>query len=97
MELLLISAARALIEVAGFALLGQGALALLAGQRRHDNLFYKILQIITAPAIRLTRLITPRIIIDAHLPYLTFFLLLWLWLGLAFLRQTLCAGEGLSC
>ena len=41
-DLLLASVARALLEVAWFSLLGQGALALLVGQRRHGNLIYKL-------------------------------------------------------
>jgi uncharacterized protein YggT (Ycf19 family) len=96
-EILLISLARVLVEVAGLALLGQGLLALLAGKYRHDNAVYKLFQIITKPAVRMVRAVTPRFIIDAHLPMLTFFLLLWLWIGLAALRQYVCALHGLAC
>lgn len=97
LELLLISILRALVEVAGFALLGQGVLALLAGQRRHDNLFYKILQVVTRPVTRAVRFIAPRIIIDAHIPVLTFFLLFWLWIALAMAKRYFCTLHGLSC
>jgi len=96
-EILLISLVRVLIEVAGLALLGQGLLALLAGKHRHNNVVYKLFQIVTAPAVRLARAITPRFVIDAHIPMLTFFLLLWLWIGLAALRQYVCAINGLDC
>ena len=58
-DLLLVSVLRVLVEVAGFALLGQGILALLAGKHRFNNLFYKILQTITGPAIKAVRFITP--------------------------------------
>lgn len=96
-ELLLISILRALVEVAGFALLGQGVLALLAGKYRHDNLFYKILQTITQPVVRAVRFITPRVIIDAHVPMLAFFLLFWLWVGLALAKRYYCGLHGLAC
>lgn len=96
-DLLLVSILRALVEVAGFALLGQGVLAVLAGKYRHDNLFYKILQTITRPVTRLVRAITPRLVIDAHIPYVTFFLLFWLWIALAVAKRTLCASHGLQC
>jgi len=96
-DLLLVSLARVLVEVAGFALLGQGVLALLAGQRRHDNLFYKILETITGPVVRAVRRITPRFIIDAHVPMLTFFLLFWLWIMLALAKRYLCGLHGLAC
>ncbi len=91
-DLLVVSLLRVLVEVAGFALLGRGALALLAGKSRHENLFYKILVTITQPAVNAVRSITPRFIIDAHVPMLTFFLLFWLWIMLALAKRYLC-GE----
>lgn len=96
-EIQLVSMLRVIIEVAGLALIGQGILALLAGRHRHDNLVYKLFQIVTGPIIKAVRFITPKIILDAHIPFLSFFLLFWLWLGLALLRRYLCAMQGLTC
>lgn len=96
-EILLLSIARALVEVAGLALLGQGILAVLAGKRRQDNYIYRLFQIVTAPVVRLVRAITPRFILDAHVPLVAFFLLLWLWLALAFAKRYVCALHGLDC
>jgi uncharacterized protein YggT (Ycf19 family) len=96
-EILLIGIARVLVEVAGLTLLGQGLLALLAGKRRHDNVIYKLFQTVTRPATRLVRAITPRFVIDAHIPLVTFFLLVWIWIGLAALRRYLCVANGLAC
>lgn len=96
-DLFLISLLRVLVEVAGYALLGQGVLALLAGQRRFDNLFYKILQTVTAPPVKAVRKIAPRFILDVHIPFLTFFVLFWLWIMLALARRYLCALHGLQC
>lgn len=89
LDLFLVGALRALIEVAGFALLGQGLLALLVGERRHGNPFYKVLAIVSAPAIRVARFIAPRAIPDTQIPMLTFFLLFSLWIGLAVLKRQL--------
>jgi hypothetical protein len=97
LDLLLVSILRTLVEVAGFSLLGQGILALLAGKHRHDNFFYKILQTITGPVVKATRVITPRLVIDAHIPMLTFFLLFWIWIALAFAKRALCTLHGLQC
>jgi hypothetical protein len=97
LEILLISILRTLVEVAGLALLGQGLLAVLAGRKRDANFVYRLFQIITGPVIKLARLITPRFIIDRHLPVLAFFLLFWLWLALAFLKRYLCTLHGLAC
>lgn len=96
-DILLVSILRVFVEVAGFALLGQGTLAVLAGKYREQNLFYRILRTITQPAVRTVRLITPRVILDAHVPMLTFFLLFWLWVALALLRRHLCGLHGLVC
>jgi hypothetical protein len=96
-DVLLVSILRALVEVAGFALLGRGAVAVLAGKYREQNLFYRILRTISQPAVRAVRLITPRVILDAHVPMLTFFLLFWLWVALALLRRHLCGLHGLVC
>ncbi|MEW5789629.1 MAG: hypothetical protein AB1899_17435 [Pseudomonadota bacterium] len=97
LDILLVSVLRVLVEVAGFALLGQGVLALLAGKHRHNNLFYKILQTVTAPVIKGVRAVTPRFILDAHVPLVSFFLLFWLWVVLAAAKRYLCAMHGLAC
>jgi len=97
LDLFLVSILRTLVEVAGLALLGQGVLALLAGKYRNDNLFYRIFQIVTRPVVRAVRFITPRVIIDAHVPFIAFFLLFWLWIALAMAKRHLCALHGLAC
>lgn len=96
-DLVLVSLLRVLCEIAGLALLGQGALALLAGARRDGNPFYRILKTVAAPAVRIVRLAAPRVIADAHVPPLAFFLLLWLWIALALAKRHLCALHGLAC
>ena len=96
-DILLVSVLRTLVEVAGFALLGQGLLAMLAGKYREQNLFYRILRIVANPVVRAVRFITPRFIIDAHIPFLAFFLLFWLWIVLAIAKRHLCGLHGLAC
>jgi hypothetical protein len=96
-DILLVSILRTLVEVAGFALLGQGLLAVLAGKYREQNLFYRILRTVTQPVVRAVRFVTPRFIIDAHIPMVTFFLLFWLWIVLAIAKRHLCSVHGLAC
>jgi hypothetical protein len=96
-NILLVSVLRTLVEVAGFALLGQGLLALLAGKYREQNVFYRVLRIVTRPVVRAVRFIAPRFILDAHVPFLTFFLLFWLWIVLAIVKRHLCGLHGLAC
>ena len=73
---------RTLIEVAGLALLGQGVLFLLAGANREQNVFYRVLTTLTKPVWRAVRFITPRFVVDRHIGFLAFLLLLtgWYWL-----------------
>lgn len=89
--LFLVTVLRALVEVAGFCLLGQGIVGLLAGRRREENFVYRIFQVITRPALRAVRAVLPAVIIDRHIPHITFFVLLWLWLALAMLKRLLAA------
>jgi hypothetical protein len=60
-------------------LLGQGLLFLLAGPRRHENLVYKMFVTVTAPLMKAVRFVTPRFVVDAHIGFVAFFLLLVLW------------------
>jgi hypothetical protein len=96
-ELMLISVLRALVEVAGMFLLGQGVLYLFAGAKRHSNVVYRVFQVVTGPVVRGVRFITPRVIVDRHVPVVAFFLLFWLWIGLAWMRRVVCTIEGLTC
>ena len=77
-EILLLGVLRAVVEVALLALLGQGLLALLAGARRDTNPIYMLFKIVTKPAVVAARWITPKLVIDKHIPFVAFFLLFWL-------------------
>ena len=60
-------------------MLGQGLLYVIAGSRRQQNLVYKMFATVTAPIMRATRFVTPRFIVDAHIGFVAFFLLLVVW------------------
>jgi len=89
---------KALTEVAGVAFLGQGVLWVLAGSRRDQNIVYNLFKTITSPVTKFTRLITPRVVIDAHIGLVAFFLLIVLWLILtAFkIKMVMEAGSAAS-
>jgi hypothetical protein len=90
-DLFILSVLRALVEVALLALLGQGAVALLAGARRLSNPIYQLFAIVTRPVIVAVRWMTPKAIIDKHVPFVAFFVLFWLWLFLAWAKRYLAA------
>ena len=67
---------KGLNEVALLALLGQAALFVLAGSKRGNNIVYSMLKTVTAPIMKLTRLIAPRFVVDQHIGFLALFVLL---------------------
>jgi hypothetical protein len=73
---------KALIEVAGVAFLGQGVLWVIAGSKRDQNIVYNLFRTITSPITKVTRAITPRVVIDQHIGLVAFFLLMVLWVAL---------------
>ena len=73
---------KALTEVAGVAMIGQGVLYVWAGAKRDQNMAYGIFKTLTSPVMKATRWITPRVVLDQHLGLVAFFLLIILWLGL---------------
>jgi len=87
----LLRALKAVIEVAGFAYLGQGLVAIFSGTKRDENVIYQVFRIVTGPVTRATRAVMPRFIPDRHIPFVAFGLLLWIWIflliGLASLRR----------
>lgn len=85
--LLAVSVLRGVTEVALLSLIGQGILALLAGAKRQTNPVYQVFCVVTRPVLRLLRALTPRLVLDRHLPFVAFFLLFWLWIALAYLKR----------
>lgn len=95
-DLFIVSLLRTLVEVALLSLLGQGAVGLLSGARRASNPVFLLFQIVTRPAVRLCRSLTPKAILDRHVPFVTFLLMFWLWILLAYVKRMLCEGHGLT-
>ena len=95
-ELLLIKLVKAVAELAALFMLGQGALYVLAGKRRDDNLMYQIFQVLTRPVYRFARIVTPRAVMDRHIPFAAFMLVFWLWVLTVYLLVRYCAGSELS-
>lgn len=94
--LLLTSSLKLIAEIALLSLLGQWLLGLLAGARRDSNFFYRLLQTLTQPFVKLTRMISPRVVLDRHIPLATFLLLLSLWLVVTVLRIQHCLQIGVQ-
>ena len=96
-ELLLLVMVKALAELAFMFLLGRGMLYILAGAKREGNIFYQVLKIVTDPVFRIARLVTPRIILDAHIPFVAVVLVAWVWLAIAFWALPAMCASGYDC
>ena len=81
--LTILNAVQLVLYIALLALVGQGALYVLAGQRRESNVFYKLLQVVSKPFTWLVRRITPKQVSDNQVPIVTFE------------RANLCVTQGL--
>jgi cytochrome b561 len=88
--------AQLVLYIALLALLGQGALYVLAGPKRENNFFYQLLQIVSKPFTLLVRKITPRQVADKHVPVVTFFLLLVIYAVVTFEKIGLCVESGME-
>jgi hypothetical protein len=96
-DLLLLTIAKALVELAGLFILGQGVLYVLAGRNREANFFYQLLKTLTRPVYALVRFVTPKLVIDRHIPMVAFIILFWLWVFLTIAKIQVCLGYDDLC
>ena len=62
--LLFLNIAQLILYIGGLALIGQGLLFVLSGQKRETNLFYQLFQIVNKPWSATARFISPKQIAD---------------------------------
>lgn len=94
--LLFVSSVKLVAEIALMALAGQFLLGLLAGQKRETNFFYRLLQVLTGPFVKGMRLITPKVVIDRHIPLAAFVLLSMVWVIATITKVNLCIQIGVE-
>lgn len=83
-------------EIALMALMGRWVLGLIAGHKREQNLFYQILDMAARPFVRSARWISPRVVLDRHIPLVAFFLLSFAWLVVTVWRIQICVEIGVQ-
>jgi hypothetical protein len=96
-SLLLVVIVKSLAELSAMFILGQGILYVLAAKNRETNLFYQLFRVITKPLYAATRFITPRAILDRHIPYVTLILLFWIWVFATYMKIDICVSGGVQC
>ena len=90
---LLLVIAHTLILVAALALFGQGIVGVFNWRGRHENFVYQLFSVVTRPVVRVVRLITPRVIIDEHVPLVAFLLLLFGYFGIGLWHRDVCLRD----
>lgn len=94
--LLLASSVKLIAEIAVLALIGQWLLGLLAGRNREGNFFYRVLQVMTNPFVKTVRAVTPRVVLDRHVPLATLLVMIVLWLIATMAKISICMQAGME-
>ena len=94
--LLAVIIAKSLIELSLLFIVGRFLLGLLAGAKRNTNIFWQLLDIAAKPALWLTRRVSPKLILDQHIPLAAASLLLIAWVLVAKLKIDLCLQMGVA-
>ena len=93
--LLLFNILQLVVYIGLMAMLGQGLLFILAGQRRQDNLFYQLFQILNRPWFVLARWLSPAKVAVRHHGYVGFFVLCVVYLAVTLAKIEHCIGVGM--
>jgi len=87
---------KSLTELSLMFLIGRFLLGFLAGAKRQTNIFWQLLDVASKPALWLTRRITPRQILDRHIPLATASWLLIVWVLVVIAKIDLCLQIGIQ-
>jgi hypothetical protein len=94
--LLFVTALKLVVEIALMVLLGRFVLGLLAGARRQQNGIWQLFDVLVRPFERVVRAISPRAVLDRHIPLATGLLLLSAWLVLTLMKIQVCLDVGID-
>jgi hypothetical protein len=94
--LTLVTAIKLISEIALLALLGQWLIGLMSGAARGRNPFYALLQLLGRPWIRVARWLSPRVVLDCHVPLVAFLLLLLVWVAASLAKISICLQIGVA-
>ena len=94
--LLAVSIIKLVCEIALLGIAGQFLLGLLAGPGKESNFFYKAFEVITQPFVRTARFITPKAVIDRHVPFVAFLLLSFIWVISVLEKVQICKQIGME-
>lgn len=94
--LLAVVIAKSLIELSLMFIVARFILGLLAGARRNTNMFWQLLDIAARPALWITRRVSPKLILDKHIPLAAASWLLIAWVVVVKIKIDLCFQAGVA-
>lgn len=92
--LLTIIILKSLIELSLMFIVARFVLGLLAGAKRNTNVFWQMLDAAAKPAIWITRWISPKLILDRHIPLAAASWLVIAWVLTVKVKIDLCLQLG---
>lgn len=87
---------KSLIELSLMFIVGRFLLGLLAGAKKVTNIFWQMLDIASKPALWLTRKLSPKLILDQHIPFATASWLIIAWVFVVKQKIELCLQAGVA-
>ena len=87
---------KSLVELSLMFIVGRFILGLLAGAKRQTNVFWQLLDVASKPALWLTRRVSPRLILDQHIPLAAASWLIIAWVLVAMVKIDICLQAGAS-
>lgn len=94
--LLAVVIAKSLIELSLMFIVARFILGLLAGAKRQTNVFWQLLDVAAKPALWLTRRVSPKLILDRHIPLAAVSWLIVAWVLVVKVKIDLCLELGAS-
>ena len=85
---------KSLIELSLMFLVGRFLLGLLVGSKRQSNVFWQLLDVASKPALWLTRRVSPKLILDQHIPLAAGSWLIIAWVLVVMAKIDLCLQIG---
>jgi hypothetical protein len=94
--LLFLNIAQLILYIGGLALLGQGLLFVISGQKRETNFVYQLFQILNKPWTGIARFISPKQIADHQVPFVAFCILAVLYIAVTLAKIEHCVSIGVE-
>lgn len=85
--------AQTIVLVAGLALFGQLMVGIFNWRARQQNIVYRTLELIASPFVKLIRLVTPKVVLDQHIPLAAFMVLVFAYFWLGFEHRSSCRAD----